>query len=116
MLTRLIILVIIIQICSCTPVRKTSSSGILYVPERFLIITVDDFGASKNINEGIEIAADKRAITTISALTNFSESLLELKQISEEHPDIGIGVHLNIITGKPVLEAEQVPSLVTHKF
>ncbi len=80
--------------------------------EKFLIITADDFGASKNINEGIEIAADKKAITAISALTNFSESLQELKQLSENHPDIGIGVHLNIITGKPIIEAEQVSSLV----
>ena len=82
------------------------------VAEKFLIITADDFGASKNINEGIEIAADKRAITAISVLANFPESIGELKQLSLDHPDIGIGVHLNIITGKPVLDARQIPSLV----
>jgi len=83
-----------------------------YDQTRFLIITADDFGASKNINEGIKLAADKKVITTISALTNFKESLPELKAISETHPEIGIGVHLNITTGKPILSTEEVPTLV----
>ncbi len=111
MKTRLILLVCVFSITSCS-LRKTSKVDIPNSTERFLIITADDFGASKNINEGIKIAADKKAITAISVLTNFSESLQELKQINENHPDIGIGVHLNIITGKPVLEAGQIPSLV----
>jgi len=80
--------------------------------ERNLIITADDFGASKNINEGIRIVANNHVITTISALTNFTESISELKKISEDHPKIGIGVHLNIITGKPILEINDIPSLV----
>ena len=83
-----------------------------YLSERFMIITADDFGASKNINEGIKFAADNKAITSISVLSNFNESLPDLKKISENHPDIDIGVHLNISTGRPILEAEQVPSLV----
>ncbi len=112
MLSRLSIIPGIFLIISCSSVRKTSVIDIPYVKERLLIITADDFGASKNINEGIEIAADQEIITAISVLSNFSESLPELKQLSESHPDIGIGVHLNIITGKPVLGAEQVPSLV----
>jgi predicted glycoside hydrolase/deacetylase ChbG (UPF0249 family) len=78
-----------------------------------LILTADDFGASKNINEGIALAVEKKIITSISALTNFPESLTDLKRISENHPNIGIGVHLNITTGHPVLGARQVPSLVS---
>jgi predicted glycoside hydrolase/deacetylase ChbG (UPF0249 family) len=112
MISRLIQYMCILLILSCSSVRNTSKNDISEISERFLIITADDFGASKNINEGIEIAADNTAITAISVLTNFSESLPELKQLSERHPDIGIGVHLNIITGKPVLNAELVPSLV----
>jgi predicted glycoside hydrolase/deacetylase ChbG (UPF0249 family) len=83
-----------------------------YLQERLLIITADDFGASKNIDEGIEIAADKQAITTISALTNFTQALSDLKRIARNHPEIGIGVHLNITTGKPYLSPSEVPTLV----
>jgi predicted glycoside hydrolase/deacetylase ChbG (UPF0249 family) len=97
----------------CASARKTIINEVPDVQERLLIITADDFGASKNINEGIKKAADEKAITSISVLSNFSESLQDLKQISENHPDIGIGIHLNITTGKPVLGADQVPSLIS---
>ncbi len=96
----------------CTSDRNAKAPELPYDRARLLIITADDFGASNNINEGIKLAADKNTITAISALTNFSESLPELKEISEGHPEIGIGVHLNITTGKPVLPAAFVPSLV----
>jgi predicted glycoside hydrolase/deacetylase ChbG (UPF0249 family) len=101
----------IISVC-CSSDRKAVLAESKNANERFLILTADDFGASININEGIEIAADKQVITTISALTNFTESLPQLNKISENHPEIGIGVHLNITTGKPILSADQVPSLV----
>jgi predicted glycoside hydrolase/deacetylase ChbG (UPF0249 family) len=101
-----------ILLFSCSTIRTTSKADIPKSTGKFLIITADDFGASKNINEGIEMAADKKAITAISVLTNFNESLQELKQLSIDHPDISIGVHLNIITGKPILDVGQIPSLV----
>lgn len=96
----------------CTSVRNTSSPNIPYNHDRYLIITDDDFGASKNINEGIEIAARKNVITSISALTNFSESLSDLKRLAKNHPKIGIGIHLNITTGRPLLPPDQIPTLV----
>ena len=113
MKSKIICVLSIFLITACTSVRKISSLKVPYDQERFLILTADDFGASKNINEGIELAADKKVITTISALTNFTESLSDLKRISENHPNIGIGVHLNITTGQPILSAKQVPSLVS---
>ena len=112
MKTRLAILLSILQFISCNSVKNTELVKVPYVQERYLIITADDYGASININEGIKIAANKKAITAISVLTNFNESLSDLKKISETHPEIGIGVHLNITTGKPILKAEEVPSLV----
>lgn len=80
--------------------------------ERYLIITADDFGASKNINEGIKIAAENKSITSISVLSNFSESLTELLELTIKYPNIDIGVHLNIVTGNPILKVEEVSSLV----
>ena len=80
-------------IIGCTTVKNNAIDMQENKSERLLILTADDFGASTNINEGIRFAAEKKAITGISALTNFPESLAELKEISEKHPDIGIGVH-----------------------
>ena len=90
--------------------KKTTISS---YSEKYLILTADDFGASKNINEGIKFAAGNKAITSISVLSNFTESLADLKKITKNHPGIGIGVHLNIATGKPILGARPVPSLVS---
>jgi predicted glycoside hydrolase/deacetylase ChbG (UPF0249 family) len=112
MKTRLTIIFSLLFFLGCSPARKTRINEFPIEQEKFLIITADDFGASRNINEGIELAVEKKAITSISVLSNFSESISELRAISENHPEIGIGVHLNITTGKPVLGAESVPSLV----
>lgn len=95
--------------------RKTTRTTLPYRSKRFLILTADDFGASKNINEGIIFAAEKKALTSISVLANFTESLPDLKKLSENHSGIGIGVHLNIVTGNPLLGVDQVPSLVSDR-
>lgn len=109
---RLVILFLVLILADCSPVRRNNSAGILGSQDKLLIITADDYGAAQNINEGIQLAADYGAITSISVLSNFSESLSSLKQISESHPEISIGVHLNITTGKPLLGTDQIPTLV----
>jgi predicted glycoside hydrolase/deacetylase ChbG (UPF0249 family) len=114
MKTKLTVLLLIFNFLICASARQTISlkKDRLHLNERFVILTADDFGASANINAGIKIAADKNAITSISALPNFIGALAELKEIAEKHPEISIGVHLNISTGKPVLGVDQLPSLV----
>lgn len=110
MITRLIIIMAILSLGESSGKKVKFETP--YKEERFLIITADDYGASLNINNGIKQAAKEDLITTISALTNFPESLATLKSLSEEYPNIGIGVHLNITTGKPVSDPFLVPTLV----
>jgi predicted glycoside hydrolase/deacetylase ChbG (UPF0249 family) len=81
-------------------------------PQRRLIVTADDFGASVNINRGIACAVEHGIVNTVSAMTSFPDSLPALKLLHERHPDVGIGVHLNITTGGPLSDPETVPSLV----
>ena len=114
MTSKLTLLIGILILVACSSTQKIELPANANSNERFLILTADDFGASKNINEGILFAVENNAITTVSALTNFSESLFDLKQLSLDHPNIGIGVHLNIVTGKPILEPEEVPTLVNE--
>jgi predicted glycoside hydrolase/deacetylase ChbG (UPF0249 family) len=102
----------IFQFNTRTSAGRKVSEYTPHEPGRYLILTADDFGITKSINEGIKIAAGLKAISGISAVTNFTESMPELKKISVSHPEIGIGVHLNITTGKPLLGREQIPSLV----
>jgi len=79
---------------------------------RRLIITADDFGASQNINQGIVQAVEGGIVNTVSAMTNFPLSHGDLKRLHSAFPDVGIGVHLNITTGKPICDSEEIPSLV----
>lgn len=115
MAPRITLLVCIFALFSCSSSKEAVVTSDSEPPERRLILTADDFGASKNINDGIRFAAESNAITAISALTNFRESLPELKEISEINGDIGIGAHLNISTGTPLLSPEEVPSLVDEE-
>lgn len=78
---------------------------------RYLIVTADDFGASANINEGTCRAVENGVVNTISAMTNFPGSIGKLEALHEKHPHIGIGVHLNITTGRPLCGYARVPSL-----
>jgi predicted glycoside hydrolase/deacetylase ChbG (UPF0249 family) len=82
---------------------------------RELIITADDYGVCEEVNEGIRMAARMGSISSISAFTNFRGSVEGLKTISEEFPEIGIGVHLNLNTGRPVSEPGRIPGLVNEK-
>ena len=99
---------------SCaTTSGKIGPQRLPYAETRYAILTADDFGASENINRAIRQAASQGVITAISALTNFTDSLDDLQEISRLYPSVGIGVHLNITTGKPVLDPGLVPSMVT---
>ena len=48
-------------------------------------------------------------------MTNFPESLDELKSLSLRYPRVGIGVHLNLSTGRPVSAPGSVPTLVDSR-
>jgi len=103
-----------LRVDSCEFENNSSNGEGSVKKEKRLIITADDFGAATNINEGIEDAADMHSITCISVLSGFPESLPWLKNICAKHPEIGIGVHLNITTGKPLLESRKIRSLVKN--
>lgn len=89
MLARLVLLSGFFLI-ACQPIQDTSYPTSDLYPEKCLIITADDYGASKNINEGIRLAVENDAITTISVLSNFTECLPNLKRLSQNNPAIVI--------------------------
>ncbi|MFV9510575.1 chitin disaccharide deacetylase [Tepidibacillus sp. LV47] len=74
-----------------------------------LIVNADDFGYSKGVNLGIIEAFKHGIVRSTSMMTNMpgTEHAISLMK---ENPDLGVGIHLVLTTGKPV--AENVPSLV----
>jgi len=76
-----------------------------------LIVSGDDFGLSHGINIGIIDAFRSKTLTSASIMANaayFDEAVA----LSKNNAGLSIGVHLNIIRGRPVLESTRVSTLV----
>lgn len=67
-----------------------------------LIINADDFGYCKGVNYGIIEAHTNGVLTSTTMMANMPgfDHAIELHQ---QHPNLSIGVHLNLTTGSPVL-------------
>lgn len=76
-----------------------------------LIVNADDFGYSPGQNQGIIKAHAEGIVTSTTCLANapYLENALSL---AKNHPDLGIGVHLVLDMGTPILPREMIPSLV----
>ena len=75
-----------------------------------LIITADDYGMSKAVNEAIDAGIEAGLITSTNVMTNmpFYKEALKLK----DKNNISVGIHWVLACGKPVLPAEEIPTLV----
>ena len=75
-----------------------------------LIINADDFGLSLGVSQGIALAAKTGVLTSTTIMGNMPNLHEHLRLLDEAQ--IGVGVHLVLSAGKPVLAADVVPSLV----
>src|SRR6266851_10522683 len=78
---------------------------------KLLIVNADDFGLSSGINVGIIEGFKKGILTSASIMVN-APAFDEAVELAHAHPDLGIGVHLNVLRGKAVLPPDEIPSLV----
>ncbi|MCF7907361.1 MAG: ChbG/HpnK family deacetylase [Candidatus Omnitrophica bacterium] len=76
-----------------------------------VIINADDFGLTEGINKGIIEAHKKGAVTSASLMTNMP-SFYDAIRLAKDNPGLGVGVHLNIVRGEPVLPLGNVRTLV----
>lgn len=81
-------------------------------PIRRLIVNADDYGRSRGISTGIREAHLKGIVTSTTVMVTFPGAGEDLYQAMRECPRLGIGVHLCLTAGRPVLPADQIPSLV----
>ena len=78
---------------------------------RRLIVNADDFGWTRGITDGILRAHHEGIVTSASFLANQPASEYAIEQMRNA-PKVGVGIHLNLCSGAPILPASQVPSLV----
>lgn len=81
---------------------------------RYLLITADDYGMSRAVNDGIVRGVEAGVITTANVMTNMP-LLQEAGELRRRFPSLSIGLHWNLTEGKSVLAKEAVATLVDQK-
>ena len=69
--------------------------------KRLLIVNADDFGQSQGINLGIAKACRDGILTSATMMVN-GEAFEEAVDIARQTPQLGVGIHLNLVEGKPI--------------
>ena len=76
-----------------------------------LIINADDFGMSREVNEGTKKGIEQGIITSVSVMANmpfFEDAIRFLKK----HPRVSVGLHFNITEGKPLIFPKDAKNLI----
>lgn len=80
--------------------------------EKRLIVNADDYGHTPGVSAGIRQAHLRGIVTSTSVMMNRPDAVEGIKTALKECPRLGMGVHLVITSGKPLLPADRVPGLV----
>jgi predicted glycoside hydrolase/deacetylase ChbG (UPF0249 family) len=80
--------------------------------DRYLIVNADDLGISQGTNLAIERAFREGIVTSASLMANMAALDHAVDQVVARNPGLGIGLHLCLTSGRPVLPAGEVPLLV----
>ncbi len=76
-----------------------------------IIITADDYGMCDVVDKAIDAGIENGMITTTNVMVNM-ETLHNAKNIRERYPNISVGIHWNVTTGKPICPINEIPTLV----
>ncbi len=74
----------------------------------------DDFGYSEAINAAVVRCHDAGVLRSASVLVNRPATRAALA-LARSRPSLGIGFHVNLTEGTPVLSPREVPSLVDQR-
>jgi hopanoid biosynthesis associated protein HpnK len=78
-----------------------------------LIVNADDFGRQPLINQAVAEAVDKKGLLSTSLMAG-EPYFAEAVEIAKKRPQLGVGVHLTLVDGRPVLPAEEIPTLAVN--
>jgi hopanoid biosynthesis associated protein HpnK len=79
-----------------------------------LIVNADDFGLTAGVNRAIIEGHTRGAITSATLMANMPAFDAAVR-LAQDHPSLGVGLHINITQGRPVAEASRVGSLINDR-
>jgi len=79
---------------------------------RQLVVNADDLGLTVGVNDGIFDAHAFGILTSASLFANAPATGDAIRR-SRSYPSLGLGAHLTLVDGAPILHPRQIPTLVT---
>jgi predicted glycoside hydrolase/deacetylase ChbG (UPF0249 family) len=80
-----------------------------------LIVNADDYGHTPGTSAGIRLAHLQGIVTSTTVMMNRPDAEPALIKAMQECPRLGLGVHLVLTTGQPLLPSGNVPGLVDNQ-
>ena len=79
--------------------------------KKALIINADDFGLSSGVNTAIVACYQAGSLSSTTLMVNMpaTEDAIAL---AKEYPGLGVGLHFNLSSGKPLCPTDKVSSLI----
>jgi predicted glycoside hydrolase/deacetylase ChbG (UPF0249 family) len=75
-----------------------------------IVVTADDLGLSPGVTRGI-LEAHRRGVVRSASLIVTYDSAPEAAALGRTEPDLEIGLHVDVVGGRPVSDPADVPSL-----
>ena len=79
-----------------------------------LIVNADDYGLTAQVSAGIRHAHLHGIVTSATVLVNAPGAAEAVQTALRECPQLGLGLHLTLTCGTPLLPPERIPSLAAQ--
>jgi hopanoid biosynthesis associated protein HpnK len=76
-----------------------------------LILTADDFGLAVEVNMAVEFAHRAGRLSCASLMVT-APAAADAVQRARAMPDLGVGLHITLVEGRPALPPDEIPDLV----
>lgn len=76
-----------------------------------LVVTADDFGVAREVNQAVE-QAHTRGVLTAASLMAGGGAIADAVERARRLPRLRVGLHVVLVEGRPVLPAAELPDLV----
>lgn len=76
-----------------------------------LVITADDFGAAREVNDAVE-QAHRGGVLTAASLMVSAPAAADAVARAKQMPSLRVGLHLTLVDDRPALAAAAIPDLV----
>jgi len=78
------------------------------------VITADDFGLAREVNEAVELA-HRQGVLSAASLMVGGPAAADAVAVARRNPDLRVGLHLVLVDGSPMSPPELIPNLLDSR-